>query len=248
MLPKLQVLVFSLLMTACATPTLQYVEPADLARLEQQLVDQTTELLMLKEQNVQIQTALEGLEKTLQQIVSRQNALVVSAARTHASSTNTPVVISNSDKLVVGEIEPIYLFDPNLIFSARIDSGAQTSSIDARNITRFERDGAAWVRFDLPVPGVKDKFVTLERKVVRNVRIVQSTSEGPQRRAVVSMQFALGSHKQVAEFTLTSRDNLTFPILIGRNILRDIMLVDVGKENVTRLPADLVNEAKGNSK
>jgi len=245
MLFKLQVLVLTLFMAACATPTVQYIEPVDLSRIEQQLLDQSVELMMLQEQNAQIQNVLEGLEQTLKQITTRQNALVVSAARVQAAASNTPVVISNSDKLVVGEIEPIYLFDPNLIYNARIDSGAQTSSIDARNITRFERDGAAWVRFDLPVPGAKNKFVTLERKIVRNVRIVQSTSAGPQRRAVVHMQFALGSHKQVAEFTLTGRDNLTFPILIGRNILRDIMLVDVGKENITRLPADLVNEAKG---
>ncbi len=240
-----QPVVLTLLLSACTIPTVRHLEPADISRIEQHLTDQGIELLMLQEQNAQMQTLLEGLEQTLKQVAARQNALATAAARTQSVNATTPTgTVANTGKMVVGQIESMYLFDPGLVFSARIDSGAQTSSIDARNITRFERDGSAWVRFDLPVPGVGEKFVTLERKVVRNVSILQSSSDTAQRRAVVNMQFALGSHKQVAEFTLTSRDNLKFPILIGRNILRDIMLVDVGKENVTRLPAELLNDAK----
>ncbi|HBF94299.1 MAG TPA: ATP-dependent zinc protease, partial [Marinobacter adhaerens] len=45
-------------------------------------------------------------------------------------------------KVIVGEVENFYLAGPGLIYKARIDSGAETSSIDARNITRFERDGS----------------------------------------------------------------------------------------------------------
>ncbi|MBC7182070.1 MAG: ATP-dependent zinc protease, partial [Marinobacter sp.] len=39
-------------------------------------------------------------------------------------------------KVIVGEVENFYLAGPGLIYKARIDSGAETSSIDARNITR----------------------------------------------------------------------------------------------------------------
>lgn len=244
MLLKLKIFVLVMSLSACAIPTVQHLEPADVSRIEQQLLDQSVEMLMLQEQNAQMQNLLEGLEQTLKQIANRQNALAAVAARSQAAAPSQPVAASTNGKMIVGEIEPIYLFDPNLVYDARIDSGAQTSSIDARNITRFERDGKAWVRFDLPVPGAAEKFVTLERKVVRNVRILQSTSDSAQRRAVVHMQFAIGSHKQVAEFTLTARDNLTFPILIGRNVLRDIMLVDVGKQNKTKLPAELLDQVK----
>lgn len=244
MLLKLKIFVLVMSLSACAIPTVQHLEPADVSRIEQQLLDQSVEMLMLQEQNAQMQNLLEGLEQTLKQIANRQNALAAVAVRSQAAAPSQPVAASTNGKMIVGEIEPIYLFDPNLVYDARIDSGAQTSSIDARNITRFERDGKAWVRFDLPVPGATEKFVTLERKVVRNVRILQSTSANAQRRAVVHMQFAIGSHKQVAEFTLTARDNLTFPILIGRNVLRDIMLVDVGKQNKTKLPAELLDQVK----
>ncbi|HLV76843.1 MAG TPA: RimK/LysX family protein [Marinobacter sp.] len=140
-------------------------------------------------------------------------------------------------KVIVGEIEQFYLANPGLVYTARIDSGAETSSIHARNIKRFERDGSNWVRFEVPVPGTDyEEWETLEREISRRVRIIQSTADEAERRVVVELQFAIGDHQQVAEFTLADRTNLTYEVLIGRNILRDVMLIDVGKEFATELP------------
>ncbi|SFN26958.1 ATP-dependent zinc protease family protein [Marinobacter pelagius] len=141
-------------------------------------------------------------------------------------------------KVIVGEVEKFYLAGPGLVYTARIDSGAETSSLDARNITRFERDGSNWVRFDVPVPGT-DELVTMEKEISRRVRIIQASAEDSERRVVVELQFAIGDHKQVAEFTLADRSNLTYEVLIGRNVLRDVMLIDVGKEFATELPKSL---------
>ena len=148
-------------------------------------------------------------------------------------------------KVVVGEVEKFYLADPGLIYTARIDSGAETSSIHAQNIKRFERDGSNWVRFDVPVPGTDyEQWVTLEREISRRVRIIQSAADEAERRVVVELQFAIGDHQQVAEFTLADRTNLTHEVLIGRNILRDVMLIDVGKEYATELPASYRENAE----
>jgi|SRR5680860_372008 len=141
-------------------------------------------------------------------------------------------------KVIVGEVENFHLAGPELIYKARIDSGAETSSIDARNITRFERDGSNWVRFDVPVPGTED-FVTLEKEISRRVKIIQASTDEAERRVVVELQFSIGDHKQVAEFTLANRSNLTYQALIGRNVLRDVMLIDVGKEYATELPESI---------
>ena len=149
-------------------------------------------------------------------------------------------------KLVVGEVEHIYLAEPDQVYTARIDSGAETSSIDARNITRFERDGNNWVRFDVPVPG-SDKLVTLEKEISRRVRVIQASADEAERRVVVELQFAIGDHEQVAEFTLTDRTNLTYEVLIGRNVLRDVMLIDVGKEYATELPATILKKHRTDS-
>ncbi|MBQ0832454.1 MAG: ATP-dependent zinc protease [Marinobacter sp.] len=141
-------------------------------------------------------------------------------------------------KVVVGEVENFYLAGPELVYKARIDSGAETSSIDARNITRFERDGSNWVRFDVPVPGTEN-FVTLEKEISRRVKVIQASTDEAERRVVVELQFSIGDHEQVAEFTLSDRSNLTYQALIGRNVLRDVMLIDVGKEYATELPESI---------
>ncbi|WP_246166874.1 ATP-dependent zinc protease family protein [Marinobacter salinexigens] len=142
-------------------------------------------------------------------------------------------------KVIVGEVEKIYMADPDQVYTARIDSGAETSSLDARNITRFERDGSNWVRFDVPVPGT-DELVTLEKEISRRVKVIQASADEAERRVVVELQFAIGNHEQVAEFTLTDRANLTHEVLIGRNVLRDVMLIDVGKEFATELPESIL--------
>lgn len=146
-------------------------------------------------------------------------------------------------KVIVGEVEKFYLAGPGHIYTARIDSGAETSSIHARNIKRFERDGGNWVRFDVPVPNADDKWVTMEREISRRVRVIQASAEEAERRVVVELQFAIGNHQQVAEFTLADRANLTYEVLIGRNVLRDVMLIDVGKEYATELPETYRNRA-----
>ncbi|MDN6320662.1 MAG: RimK/LysX family protein [Marinobacter sp.] len=148
-------------------------------------------------------------------------------------------------KVVIGEVEDFYLAGPGLIYKARIDSGAETSSIDARNVTRFERDGSNWVRFDVPVPD-SEEFTTLEKEISRRVKVIQASTNEAERRVVVELQFTIGDHQQVAEFTLADRSNLTYQVLIGRNVLRDVMLIDVGKEHATELPESIrINNDNG---
>src|SRR5690606_26507194 len=73
----------------------------------------------------------------------------------------------------------------------------------------------------------------IEAPVVRNVRIRQASADDVERRPVVQLTINLGSGlQQDAEFTLTDRSQMTYPILLGREFLRDIVLIDVGRKNV----------------
>jgi hypothetical protein len=126
----------------------------------------------------------------------------------------------------VGAEENVRITPPGLVFPARMDTGAETASLDARNIQRFERDGERWVRFDLPHPETGE-LIPMEQKLVRKARILQSISEESERRPVIQLSLSIGESTQLAEFTLSDRSHLTFPVLIGRNILKDVMVVDV---------------------
>ena len=138
---------------------------------------------------------------------------------------------NSSDKILVGALETIWLPGLDMALKARIDTGAKTSSIDANNIELFERDGKRWVGFDIlnPRSGV---LVSLERRLQRTVGIIQSGSQLTKSRPVVKMSVMIGNLEQIAEFSLSSRSHAGYQALIGRSILKDVMIVDVSRENV----------------
>jgi hypothetical protein len=151
---------------------------------------------------------------------------------------NLTSTVKTTDKIVVGEMEKIKITPPGLVFVARIDSGAASSSIDARNVQTFERDKKEWVRFQIPDPNDEELLHTVERPVVRWTKITQSSTVEQERRAVVEFQFEIGPIKRVEEFNLTDRSHMSFAVLVGRNILRDLMVVDVSKKFATALSSD----------
>ncbi len=131
-------------------------------------------------------------------------------------------------KLLVGEVEFFNVQPGNMRLEARIDTGATTSSLHAVDIVQFERDGQPWVRFKAGPPG---KERTLELPWVRRVRI-KGEDDGFQRRPVVMIEVAVDGHRRRIEVTLNNRGNYEYPLLIGRNFLRDNCIVDVSRKHV----------------
>lgn len=245
-------LMLSLALGACSHDRYLFLERADLSAIERELIEQRAELNALQTRTAQqfdlLETRQQLRHSELQEQFAAQRVRLEQLAksapppgvRLHDSLTMAPGQRSAryQGKMIVGEVEPLYLAIPGLVYEARIDSGATTSSLHATGIQRFERDGERWVRFDILDPASGNR-VTLERELSRTARILQSGSEDAERRAVVELPFVIGDHRQSAEFTLTDRSHLTYPILIGRNVLRDVMLIDVGREHLTRLPDSL---------
>lgn len=261
----LTVIVSALLLAGCASDRYFMVEKKDISQLDESLSAQNQRIISLERKTLEqldaiadqrqtsTQSILEAISKQADNFscppITEQTACNGTSTNNQSARKGTADRLKGTadrlkGKVIVGEVENFYLAQPGLIHVARIDSGAETSSLDARNITRFERDGFNWVRFDVPVPD-SDDFVTLEREISRRVRIIQSTTEDSESRAVVELQFMIGDHHQKAEFTLTSREHLTHSVLVGRNILRDVMLIDVGKEYATELPSPLPHQSSG---
>jgi hypothetical protein len=150
-------------------------------------------------------------------------------------------VMVKGDTMVVGTLENIWVEPPGVLITARIDTGAQSSSVHAANLQEFERDGDAWVRFDLVGNNVSH---TLERQVLRHVRVVQQADSQGSRRPVVAIRIALGDVIDTFEFTLADRAHLEHQMIIGRNFLTDIALVDVSQEFIQPAPAQASSSAK----
>ena len=144
----------------------------------------------------------------------------------HSTASAAKTTLDDS-KVVIGATEWIHLAPPGQYFRARVDTGAATSSISAKNVVRFERDGNRWVSFDLDT-GEEAEPIHLEAPLVRNVRIRQASFDDIDRRAVVRFDVMLGeSLRQPTDFTLADRTRMSYPVLLGRSFLKDMAIVDV---------------------
>ncbi len=150
-----------------------------------------------------------------------------------------PPMASTAGKLhlpIVGAVEWARVDPPGLVMEARIDTGADTSSIHAEEIRLIERDGKRYVSFTLLDPASGEK-VSLERRLQRRVRIKQQDEE-TERRFVVQLWLTLGNHHAHVEVTLSDREEFEYPLLIGRNFLTDAMIVDVSRHHTLGQPGE----------
>lgn len=178
------------------------------------------------------QAQLDIQEHQLNELVKQMQ--IMNSANPTFSNSFCPPMQSATDfdgKLVVGSVEWVYISQPKQYYKARVDSGASTSSIHAQNITRFERNGKKWVRFEL-FNDDKEDPVQLEAPLVRVVNIRQASLADVEQRPVVKLTVVLGSMQHESEFTLTDRSQMDYSVLIGRKFLQDIVLIDVGKEMI----------------
>ncbi|MEM9624450.1 MAG: RimK/LysX family protein, partial [Pseudomonadota bacterium] len=95
-----------------------------------------------------------------------------------SDSTQT-VVVSDTGKMVLGEVEKVWIAEPGFAIVARVDTGASSSSLHAEDVTEFERDGDDWVRFDL---AAEERTETIERPVMKYVRVYQQADKSGSRR------------------------------------------------------------------
>ena len=211
---------------------------AQLAAQEQQLAEQSQQLGTIREQ-------LEALTSAAHRPSVGEPAGPAASAVAGANEACADSADSTS-KLLVGQLEQVWMQNLNLSLPARIDTGAETSSLDARNIELFERNSRRWVRFEILHPETGEPL-PLERRLKRMVTIMQSNLPDSERRPVIKLGITIGTISQTAEFTLSDRSHLEYQVLVGRNILKDVMVVDVSKENIAPyvLPEELTQDGSG---
>jgi hypothetical protein len=122
------------------------------------------------------------------------------------------------EKIIIGGIEEVLLLPWGVRLPARVDTGAAKSSLDAQEL-RVQDD---MVEFKLPKKhgGLKLRLPITDWKHVR-------TPEGLERRPIVELEICLGSRRIRTEVNLADRSMVKFPLILGRNFLREDYVVDV---------------------
>ena len=132
---------------------------------------------------------------------------------------------------IIGAVEPIYMLPMKTPFAARIDTGAENSSLDVDNMKTFERDGEKWVSFDLVnrQGGERHHF---EKKILKFVTITRIHKS--EKRPSVMMDVNFGGQIIKARFSLADREKFEYQALVGRNILTGRAIVDTALSNTLR--------------
>lgn len=129
-----------------------------------------------------------------------------------------------SERLIMGWLETFFLEPGHVRFTAKLDTGAKTSSVHADHIENFSKGGVPWVRFDFAA-NKDDAPIKIEKPLVRTAVIKERLSRSSTR-GVVKLTICKDGRNYETEFTLNDRSNFNYPILLGRSFLSDVALVD----------------------
>ncbi|SQH76541.1 conserved protein of unknown function [Shewanella benthica] len=215
---------------ASTNQTEKLPQPIDAAALETSLAKQQADLVAIIDENTQAQAASYTVLSTQLTALETQ----IAQLKLEPKETITPIALECppsplGDKFLLGATENVYVDEIKASFKTRIDTGAESSSLDARNIILFERDGKQWVRFDVLTRGRDAPAETFESRVERFVRIKQEADEKSDRRPVIHAHLQIGKYKAETDLNLVDRSHLDFPLLLGRKFMQDIAIVDVGQ-------------------
>ncbi len=105
---------------------------------------------------------------------------------------------------------------------AKIDTGAYTSSLHCESIDVVKENGKEVLYFSLE----QDQRIPHRFESFRIKRIKNSFGE-MEERYVIKTPVKIGRKKILSSISLSNRDSMRYPVLIGRRILKGRFLIDV---------------------
>jgi len=135
--------------------------------------------------------------------------------------------VQGGGKVTLSRVEEVILLPWGIKLTARIDTGATVTSLDAR---------------DLRIDGDEVEFRLSEEYGGRLLRLpiagwhrVRSPM-GRQQRPAVEVDLCIASHKVRVKANLNDRSMVKYPIILGRNALKGHFVVDVERRPKTVPP------------
>jgi len=160
--------------------------------------------------------------------MSRRSAVRTLVAGLACGAAVGAVTSATAEPRVAGWIERVRLGE-GVVVTAKLDTGALTSSLHAADVRWVTRDGEEWVAFD--VTAEDGRTARFERKVVRISRIKRQGQDSDKRPTVL-MEVCLGGVQAVTEVNLADRTGFKYELLVGRRFLADRFIVDSARMNL----------------
>ncbi|CEO40732.1 hypothetical protein C0Z01_13970 [Photobacterium kishitanii] len=165
------------------------------------------------------------------------SAMLIAAATV---STMSYAANECNGKYIVGPVETIHVKDLNMDFKARIDTGANTTSINAYDLhvingnNNPSNNKESWREnlgkmISFKTANAQGQEETHTGKIIKISKI--RNAQGVERRYAVVMDLIWNGKSHAIPVNLRDRKKLEYKLLIGRNWLDGKYLVDVSKSD-----------------
>ena len=140
------------------------------------------------------------------------------------------IFISNlfAENIIIGKYDRLDLPELKLEnIKAKIDSGAKTSSLHCSYIKQLDEDTVIFEVLDESHKKFRKKRYSMP---IQRVAKVRSSNGIIEERFVILLKTLIFSKEFEVEYTLRNRKKMNFPILLGREFLKQNFLIDVNKK------------------
>jgi len=103
---------------------------------------------------------------------------------------------------------------------AKIDTGAKTSALHTFRLEFFVQDAREYVRFWLHPLQKNTNIEIVCLAAVADRRIIRDSGGHEEERSVINTPIVLNGKRWNIELSLTSRENMSFRMLLGRSAIR----------------------------
>lgn len=141
---------------------------------------------------------------------------------------------SKKTKRIIGRVDKIDLPEFGIFnLECKVDTGADTSSIHCTKVRVVEKEGREFLQFR-----VLDKKHPLFSKELHTVdefseKTVKSSTGHSESRFVIKTNTVVFGQKYPITFTLSDREKMKYPVLLGKRFLKNKFIVDVSEKDLS---------------
>lgn len=187
--------------------------------------------LDMQQQMTELQSAISNLTQQVTALAQRPAMAPPPPMPVSIRSDNRPVPKAPSlNKIVVGKLEWLWVQPALQSLSAEISTASGKSFLLADSINPYEQDGDRWVAVSLSSSAKNNQPVEMKLRVDRTVRARPPHGGSVESMPVVQLPVRLGDQQLLTDFLLTQQDSSKQSVILGRNFLTDIAVVDVSAQ------------------
>lgn len=141
----------------------------------------------------------------------------------------TQLAHASDQPVIAGWAEAVRIYPGEIQVNAKLDTGANTSSLHVESPVFYSRDSSNWVRFEFR--NRRGVATIIDRPIIRVAKIKEA-GDRLQERPVITIGVCLGNLFQETEVTLFDRTGFNFALLLGRRFLAGKVLVDSSRKRL----------------